>query len=80
MTGPEHYRKAENLVATAQNHGYGDEHCRDILAAAQVHATLAIAAATAGKTAVDAFRDDINSIDVEEWADALAATGGTPDA
>ncbi|MFD8407210.1 hypothetical protein ACFV1G_21295 [Streptomyces anulatus] len=40
-------------------------------AQAQVHATLALAAATAVNTAVNAFRDDINSNDVEEWAAAM---------
>lgn len=40
MTGPEHYRKAENLLR--------DEYRTDrSIAEAQVHATLALAAATA---------------------------------
>ncbi|GII84574.1 hypothetical protein Ssi03_25640 [Sphaerisporangium siamense] len=43
MTGPEHYREAEKLLAQ-----YGDPEFAAIdLAAAQVHATLALAAATA---------------------------------
>jgi hypothetical protein len=61
MTGPEHYREAERLVrlATIRTHaghdggGHQDSletdvmfaHDGDILAAAQVHATLALAAA-----------------------------------
>ncbi|MFB8101313.1 hypothetical protein ACFC3O_00500 [Streptomyces sp. NPDC056007] len=66
MTGPEHYREAERLLALADYH---DDPAR--CAAAQVHATLALAAATAVNTAVNAFRDDINSDDVEEWAAAM---------
>ncbi|MEV5619462.1 MULTISPECIES: hypothetical protein [unclassified Streptomyces] len=42
MTGPEHYREAERLLALADYH---DDPAR--CAAAQVHATLALAAATA---------------------------------
>jgi hypothetical protein len=47
MTGPEHYREAERLLAlgeTISEHG-GD--LGQLLPAAQVHATLALAAATA---------------------------------
>lgn len=40
MTGPEHYREAEVLLADQAVHP-------DKIAAAQVHATLALAAATA---------------------------------
>jgi hypothetical protein len=48
MTGPEHYREAERLLAAGEYDESGDEalHARDV-AAAQVHATLALAAATA---------------------------------
>lgn len=51
MTGPEHYREAERLLAAATDDD-GDIQTDDgmtanILAAAQVHATLAHAAATA---------------------------------
>ncbi|MBQ0974510.1 helix-turn-helix domain-containing protein [Streptomyces sp. RK31] len=50
MTGPEHYREAERLLAAAASsdqttyEGFNPEADRDI-AAAQVHATLALAAA-----------------------------------
>ena len=47
MTGPEHYRKAEALLndrSTYEN----VERASVRIAAAQVHATLALAAATAG--------------------------------
>lgn len=47
MNGPEHYLEAEALLASAdQNFLRGDDPS-SALAAAQVHATLALAAATA---------------------------------
>jgi hypothetical protein len=50
MTGPEHYREAEHLVTAppscACNHS-GCWHEQMQIARAQVHATLALAAATA---------------------------------
>lgn len=52
MTGPEHYREAERLLAeSAVNGSEGTYFVRpESLAAAQVHATLALAAATAGRS------------------------------
>ncbi|WP_329308407.1 hypothetical protein [Streptomyces microflavus] len=51
MTGPEHYREAERLIETAADilrpHDEGPCEADRVLAAAQVHATLALAAATA---------------------------------
>jgi hypothetical protein len=48
MTGPEHYREAEGLVQFADKVGDVDrERGRRLLAAAQIHATLALAAVTA---------------------------------
>ncbi|MFE0027086.1 hypothetical protein [Amycolatopsis sp. NPDC059021] len=46
MTGPEHYSEAEDHLETAVEED-GSEQARYHLAAAQVHATLALAAATA---------------------------------
>ena len=67
MTGPEHYAEAERLLALAERHSsgatYGPEWTLP-LAAAQVHATLALAAATAGGTA---------GPDSRAWADVAAA-------
>lgn len=67
MNGPEHYREAERLVAasariiqgaTANTFGEAAAGSRDVLTAAQVHATLALAAATAmGTTGVPADGD-----------------------
>jgi hypothetical protein len=45
MTGEEHYKRAEDLLVQAQ----GNEDAEIYLAAAQVHATLAVAWATATK-------------------------------
>lgn len=57
MDGPAHYREAERLLAaarTASDHFYGEEDAIPTLQAAQVHATLAHAAATAlGSAALD---------------------------
>lgn len=49
MTGPEHYREAEQLAAQA--HTVDQEYAMYLVAKAQVHATLALAAATALGTA-----------------------------
>lgn len=71
MTGPEHYRKAEQRLLMAWEEDRTPEDVRHLVAEAQVYATLALAAATAVNTAVNAFRDDINSNDVAEWAAAM---------
>ncbi len=63
MTGPDHYRKAEELAVKAHQYlgqGEGQESAAVWAAVAQVHATLALAAATAlGTTIVEerAWRD-----------------------
>jgi hypothetical protein len=78
MTGPEHYREAERLLRQASdqdNDGnryfLADSECD--LAAAQVHATLALAAAQA-YPAVAAYIGDEHGLWVEqrEWANATA--------
>ena len=52
MTGPEHYAEAERLIAAARTDRQGlyanatDPYAK-VLADAQIHATLALAAATA---------------------------------
>jgi hypothetical protein len=54
MTGPEHYAEAERLLALADRHTRGVTYEQEwtlTLTAAQVHATLALAAATAVGTA-----------------------------
>ena len=49
MTGPEHYREAERLMKRADRimDGFPSEEYAQTIAVAQVHATLALAAATA---------------------------------
>ncbi len=49
MTGPEHFRRAEELAAKASEylgHGDGQDSAAVWAAVAQVHASLALAAAT----------------------------------
>ena len=66
MTGPEHYAEAERLLAVADRHAndatYGQEWTLT-LTAAHVHATLALALATAVDTA---------GPDRHAWADVAA--------
>ena len=56
MTGPDHYRKAEELAAKAAEYlgqGDGQDSAAVWAGVAQVHATLALAAATGTGTAGD---------------------------
>ncbi|MFD5975523.1 hypothetical protein [Streptomyces bacillaris] len=55
MTGPEHYREAEAHLATAAQNFLAGDDTSSALAAAQVHATLALAAATAPNDAQPDF-------------------------
>ena len=71
MTGPQHYREAERLLAEVgkASDAWGDaaEYVRQQLAAAQVHATLALAAATAYPAVRDYWGEpDPNTS--REWA------------
>ncbi len=66
MTGTEHYAEADRLLALADRHTRGvtcDQEWTLTLTAAQVHATLALAAATAVGTA---------GPDCHAWADVAA--------
>lgn len=47
MNGPEHYAEAERLLATADASSTPDNAAAFLVSIAQVHATLALAAATA---------------------------------
>ncbi|MET7933432.1 hypothetical protein [Streptomyces sp. NPDC005322] len=77
MTGPEHYREAERLLAEActipRPHDEGHCEADRTIAEAQVHATLALAAATAMQAPVD---DCAAGMTVEEW-DAWYRAAGT---
>ncbi len=71
MNGPDHYRESERLLGeverTPDAWGEAAEYCRQQLAAAQVHATLALAAATAYRAVCDYWSDE--DLDTSrEWA------------
>jgi len=71
MSGPGHYREAERRLSdvdtTPDRYGEAAEYCRQQLATAQVHATLAVAAATAYPAVRD---EDLDSgfLTSREWA------------
>jgi hypothetical protein len=70
MTGPEHYAEAERLLTLADRHTRGVTYAQEwtlTLTAAQVHATLALAAVTAVGTA---------GPDLQAWADVAATKPG----
>jgi hypothetical protein len=74
MTGPEHYKQAEELLAPVPDPGQvlqvGNRPHPEDVARAQVHATLALAAATAlGRW------DSMPAKDCDEW---LAAASSCP--
>ena len=61
MTGPEHYSEAEYMLQMATNQLAGDDGIDDanrLIARAQVHATLALAAATIFDTSRDSTSND----------------------
>lgn len=69
MNGPEHYRTAENLLSGQRSAPRGTAEDRSVLAEAQVHATLALAAAVG---ALDSFAGPIDGyatgrLDRAEW-------------
>jgi hypothetical protein len=65
MTGPEHYKEAERLLATLPKSTAGGAYERALLDEAQVHATLALAAAT-----IDAAYGDLAVTTAEAWSEA----------
>ncbi|WP_282790835.1 hypothetical protein [Streptomyces sp. CC224B] len=82
MTGPEHYRRAESLLEQLRKahasltETVKPERAAAVMAEAQVHATLALAAATADHVATVALAHGISGVVVEEWAGVIAAKGG----
>ncbi len=83
MTGPEHYREAERLIAQAESWANADTgwkahlsteeriaHRMADLTEAQVHASLAGAAATAMQAAVDGSEPGRGSAEFHEWYQA----------
>jgi hypothetical protein len=65
MTGPEHYREAEKLLTCVADLPHGDSRATDSIAEAHVHATLALAAATALSQ-----RSEPRAMDVNSWEEA----------
>ncbi|MFD9567718.1 hypothetical protein [Streptomyces sp. NPDC059994] len=74
MTGPEHYREAERLTDRAHHYIYGDGvdlvKSAALAAAAQVHATLALTAATAMQAAVDGSEPGMGLPEFAAWYEA----------
>lgn len=69
MTGPEHYAEAERRLLMGWEEESTPERSAYLVAEAQVHATLALAAATA-MGAVDAA--DISTADLDAWREVSA--------
>ncbi|OQQ13036.1 hypothetical protein B0675_40170 [Streptomyces sp. M41(2017)] len=65
MTGPEHYSESERLIELAK--ASPQQKRQDCLAAAQIHATLALAAATA----IPATRSQLLA-EMKAWSDVAA--------
>lgn len=68
MTGPEHFKEAERILACARSQA-DESYVDDLVAAAQVHATLALAAAAALRAG-----DGLPGKDYEAWYD-IAGVG-----
>ena len=68
-TGPEHYRRAEDLLHQAYDLPAGSGNEFGALIAAQVHATLALAAATALQTA----GVHVAGVTSDAWTSAVGA-------
>ncbi len=79
MSGPEHYREAEKLIAAANRRLGGNDaewlhppvRRAEQRAEAQIHATLALAAATA----LDPSRDGYSDPDRAAWRKAAGTDG-----
>jgi hypothetical protein len=74
MTGPDHYRDAERAFENAKAEESGNAKERFFLDAAQFHATMAHAAATALQAALPLVGDDQQ---VTDWCKAVGVTVDT---
>jgi hypothetical protein len=76
VTGPEHYLEAERLLGavekTPDQYGEAAQYCRQELAAAQVHATLALAAATARPAVREYWGSEDGDRDPRAWAEVAS--------
>ncbi|WP_326646099.1 hypothetical protein OG884_15720 [Streptosporangium sp. NBC_01755] len=78
MSGPEHYGQAEHLLGLADRSPMGGDEERFYLGAAQVHATLALAAATALTGDRASYTDEP---EIRAWHAVAGTEGGeVPDA
>jgi hypothetical protein len=68
MTGPEHYRLAELIIEGTRDKTINADVAAAIAAAAQVHATLALAAATG-------LNDGESGMPVSDWREWREAAG-----
>jgi len=70
VTGPQHYREAEHILDHAEENAleHSSEWYANAVAAAQVHATLALAAATAEQHATEWTGTPAG----REWAAAIS--------
>lgn len=69
MNGPDHYREAERLIGVAQDFP-GDSIGNDAQGLAEIHAILALTAATALRIQHEFYEI---AEDVEQWAQATGA-------
>lgn len=77
MNGPEHYAEAEQLLAFADSPAAVVMGLARVIAAAQVHATLALAAATA-EAASDSAVSGPLVVAPGSWAGGFENREGTP--
>lgn len=73
MTGPEHYLEAERLLSAVNEYPFDQEdwstYTTAVAAAAQAHATLALAAATAYPAVKDCEPGGAVDEDARAWAE-----------
>jgi hypothetical protein len=76
MTGPEHYAEAERLLTEAAGLqvDYEDASTLPLLTRAQVHATLALAAATALNPTGEDFISEKHWPEYEAWTKVCSVT------
>ena len=73
-TGPEHYREAESRLRMAWEDGREPENIAHLVAEAQVHATLALIAATVMHAVTQGDAVNYNHVEWAEWDSATKAT------
>ncbi|CAL9599437.1 hypothetical protein [Streptomyces sp. enrichment culture] len=74
MTGPEHYREAERRLLMAWEEDRVPEDVAHLVAEAQVHATLALAAVTAVSAPVDGSEPGMSPSDWRAWRAVTTAS------